>query len=247
MLAAVGMLLLGSAAGFTAVMNPPLRSGVARYAVEVPVRSFEGEAVGSESLDLRTTKSGKDMYVLHRKYVHERRKARAGTASTKTRGEVRGGGRKPYKQKGTGNARRGSTRSPLIVGGGVAHGPRPKNWNNKKINKKEALLAIGIAIQNKAPQTIVVDELCGKLQSPPKTKSVVKLMADLDLDATKNTIMIVDDYDPVLDKSQSNIPHLEMRLQDQITVSDMLWANQVVFSKPAFDWVKAKYGKLVEA
>lgn len=154
--------------------------------------------------------------------------------------QVRGGGRKPYKQKGTGRARRGSTRSPLIVGGGVAFGPRPKNWDNKKINKKEANLAIGIAIQNKARQAVVVDSICGKIQEP-KTKSVVELLKKLDMDVDANTVMVVDEYDKVLDKSQSNLPKLELRLQDEITVSDMLWANQVIFTKPAFDWVKNNY------
>lgn len=209
---------------------------------DVPLRSFEeGTNVGTETLSLRTTKEGKDMYVVHRKYIHERRAARQGTASTKTRGEVRGGGRKPYKQKGSGNARRGSTRSPLIVGGGVSMGPKPKNWNNKKINRKEANLAIGIAIQNRAPNTVVVDEICGKFSAPPKTKKVVEFLQRLDLKPDANTIMVVDSYDEILDKSQSNLPRLELRLQDEITVSDMLWAKQVVFSRPAFDWVKDFY------
>jgi len=213
-------------------------------AVSVPVRSFDGESIGSETLNLRTTKTGKDMYVVHRKYIKERRDARAGTASTLTRGEVRGGGRKPYKQKGSGNARRGSTRSPLIVGGGVTHGPKPKNWANKKMNRKEAELAISIAIQNKAiaNDAVVVDSLVGKLSAPPKTKAVVDLLTKLDLDPSLNTILVIDEYDELLDKSQNNLPKLELRLQDEISVSDMLWAKNVVFSKPAFDWVNSHYG-----
>lgn len=230
-----------AALGFVLVPSATTKAATVLNAVDVSVRSFdEGASVGTESLGLRTTSEGKDMYVVHRKYVHERRASRQGTASTKTRGEVRGGGRKPYKQKGSGNARRGSTRSPLIVGGGVIHGPKPKNWNNKKINKKEANLAIGIAIQNKAPQTVVVDSICGKIKEP-KTKSVVELLNKLELSQKENIVMVVEEYDEILDKSQSNLPKLELRLQDEISVSDMLWANHVVFSKPAFDFVKEQY------
>jgi hypothetical protein len=139
---------------------------------EVPVKTFDGGDAGSATLNLKVTKGEKDMYVVHRKYVLERRNARAGTASTKTRSEVRGGGRKPFKQKGTGRARQGSIRSPLKVGGGVMFGPKPKNWANKKMNRKEAELAIGIAIQNKASRnaaSLIELEVCdfiSKILSP---------------------------------------------------------------------------------
>merc|ERR1719311_2015021 len=158
------------------------------------------------------------MYVVHRKYVLERRNARAGTASTKTRSEVRGGGRKPFKQKGTGRARQGSIRSPLKVGGGVSFGPKPKDWANKKMNRKEAELAIGIAIQNKASRVTVVDSIAGKFTEPN----------------TENA---------TFEKSASNLPNCELRLQDEITVSDMLWADQVLMTQLAFDWVNERYGE----
>jgi len=243
------VLLLAASSSLAFQATPPLqqqqqrRPLTALRATTVPVKSFEsGASVGEATLDLKTARSGKDMYIVHKKYVNERRSARQGTASTKTRGEVSGGGRKPYKQKGSGNARRGSTRSPLIVGGGVAHGPKPKNWANKKVNKKEAALAVSIAIQNKAPQTVVVDELCGKLQFPPKTKAVVKLLDTLNLPVGENIILVVDQYDKILDKSQANVPKLQLKLYHDLTVSDLLWANHLVFSKPAFDAVQAKLG-----
>ena len=181
-------------------------------------------------------------YVVHRKYVNERRNARQGTASTKTRAEVRGGGRKPFKQKGTGRARQGSTRTPLKPGGGVVFGPKPKDWANKKINRKEAELAIGIAIQNKAARATVVDSLAGKFVGAPKTKSVTSMLSGLGLDADEKTVLVYDTEDDVLEKSAANLPNCELRLQDEITVSDMLWANQVLFTKPAFDWVNERYG-----
>ncbi|KAH8088767.1 hypothetical protein JL720_6731 [Aureococcus anophagefferens] len=158
--------LVALAATASALVAPAsLRRPATALAVataEVPVKSFDGADAGTATLSLKTTKGEKDMrvaaYVVHRKYVNERRNTRQGTASTKTRAEVRGGGRKPFKQKGTGRARQGSTRTPLKPGGGVVFGPKPKDWANKKINRKEAELAIGIAIQNKAARA-TVDEI----------------------------------------------------------------------------------------
>jgi len=211
---------------------------------EVPVKTFDGGDAGSATLNLKVTKGEKDMYVVHRKYVLERRNARAGTASTKTRSEVRGGGRKPFKQKGTGRARQGSIRSPLKVGGGVSFGPKPKNWANKKMNRKEAELAIGIAIQNKAARTTVVDSIAGKF-TEPKTKAVVSMLSGLGLDADAKTVLVYDTEDATFEKSAANLPNCELRLQDEITVSDMLWADQVLMTKPAFNWVNERYGEKV--
>ena len=209
---------------------------------EVPVKTFDGADSGKATLSLKVTKGEKDMYVVHRKYVLERRNARAGTASTKTRSEVRGGGRKPFKQKGTGRARQGSIRSPLKVGGGVSFGPKPKDWANKKMNRKEAELAIGIAIQNKASRVTVVDSIAGKF-SEPKTKNVVSMLSGLGLDADAKTVLVYDQEDATFEKSASNLPNCELRLQDEITVSDMLWADQVLMTQPAFDWVNERYGE----
>ncbi|KAK7247931.1 ribosomal protein L14 [Aureococcus anophagefferens] len=115
--------------------------------------------------------------------------------------------------------------------------PKPKDWANKKINRKEAELAIGIAIQNKAARATVVDSLAGKFVGAPKTKSVTSMLSGLGLGADEKAVLVYDTEDDVLEKSAANLPNCELRLQDEITVSDMLWANQVLFTKPAFDWV----------
>merc|ERR1712094_99221 len=230
--------------GGSALVAPPTArrpSALAASATaEVPVKTFDGGDAGTKTLSLKVTKGEKDMYVVHRKYVLERRNARAGTASTKTRSEVRGGGRKPFKQKGTGRARQGSIRSPLKVGGGV-FGPKPKDWANKKMNRKEAELAIGI-IQNKASRVTVVDSIAGKF-SEPKTKNVVSMLSGLGLDADAKTVLVYDQEDATFEKSAANLPNCELRLQDEITVSDMLWADQVLMTQPAFDWVNERYGE----
>ena len=233
------------ATGSALVAPPTARRPTALAAsatAEVPVKTFDGADSGKATLNLKVTKGEKDMYVVHRKYVLERRNARAGTASTKTRSEVRGGGRKPFKQKGTGRARQGSIRSPLKVGGGVSFGPKPKDWANKKMNRKEAELAIGIAIQNKASRVTVVDSIAGKF-SEPKTKNVVSMLSGLGLDADAKTVLVYDTEDATFEKSAANLPNCELRLQDEITVSDMLWADQVLMTQPAFDWVNERYGE----
>merc|ERR1719231_1546139 len=131
MLASPALALTGSA-----VVARPLaaaRVGAAQMAA-APVVDFAGAAQGEEDVALKVAKAG--AYVVHRKVVAEQANMRLGTNLVKTRAEVRGGGRKPYQQKGTGRARRGSSRSPLLVGGGKCFGPRPKSYKIK-MNKKE--------------------------------------------------------------------------------------------------------------
>ena len=127
---------------------------------------------GTAELDLDTAPAETAEGLVHRYVVMIRQNMRQGTASTKTRSEVRGGGRKPMKQKGTGNARQGSRRTPLRPGGGVVFGPKPRDWTIK-MNKKEKRLAMATTLQNAACDTIVVEDLdaSGKF-SERKTRSM---------------------------------------------------------------------------
>ena len=125
-------------------------------AADVAKVSFEGASAGTASLDLKTASPDVAKGLVHKYVVMVRQNARRGTASTLTKSEVRGGGRKPFKQKGTGNARAGSTRTPLKPGGGVIFGPKPKDWSIK-MNKKERRLAMATAIQSASSAMIVVD------------------------------------------------------------------------------------------
>merc|ERR1719393_482073 len=117
--------------------------------------NFAGAASGEADVSLKTAKAG--AYVVHRKVVAEQANMRLGTAMAKTRAEVRGGGRKPYQQKGTGRARRGSSRSPLLVGGGKSFGPRQKSYHID-MNKKEKKLALSTALMGSAPRMTVVND-----------------------------------------------------------------------------------------
>ena len=126
--------------------------------VGVPLANFDGEKVGAKPVELKVAKSG--AYIVQRKVVAEQANMRLGTAKTKTRTEVRGGGRKPYKQKGTGRARQGSIRTPLRRGGGVLFGPRGvgKNRYSIKMNKKEKQLAISTALMSAATSKMTIVE-----------------------------------------------------------------------------------------
>lgn len=143
-------------------------------AATLDLLDFSGQPLGTETLDLNAARPETARAVVHRGLITELQNRRQGNAHTKTRSEVRGGGRKPYKQKGTGNARRGSTRSPLIVGGGVAFGPRSKSWRIK-MNKKEKRLSISTALQSAATSTVVVEDFDDKFEEPSTKKMISAL------------------------------------------------------------------------
>lgn len=185
LLGALGLLLAApSCSGLAGGAAPLVRrvavssSRVAMATAQVPAYSTDGAALGEVPVTLRT--SAKPMYVVHRKVVNELANRRQGTVSVKTRSEVSGGGRKPYKQKGTGRARRGSSRSPLLVGGGKCFGPKPKDWS-MKMNKKERRIATASAIMGVLPRAIVVDDLEPAFASTAKTSAMMALLKKLPL------------------------------------------------------------------
>jgi large subunit ribosomal protein L4 len=140
-------------------------------------------------------KKKRSIGLIHRAYLTQIKNSRKYLASTKTKSEVRGGGKKPWKQKGTGNARAGSSRSPLWKGGGVSFGPKPRVVT-KKINKKERRLAILSALYLKKQQFIFVDDL--SLNANVKTKTVTKLLTDLGLKNNEKTLFILTEPDKQL-------------------------------------------------
>ena len=130
-----------------------VQRAVAPAMVAVPLKDFDGGAVGEKPVELKIAKSG--AYIVHRKVVAEQANMRLGTANSKTRSEVRGGGRKPYKQKGTGRARQGSIRTPLRRGGGVLFGPKPRSFKIK-MNTKEKRLALSTALMGATSKMTLV-------------------------------------------------------------------------------------------
>ena len=160
---------------------------------------------------------------------------RQGTAKTKNRSEVSGGGRKPYKQKGTGNARQGSIRAVQWVGGGIAFGPVPRDYS-KKQNRKERKLALKSAYSYKAKEkAIVVTE---KLSfETPKTKEMVNLLKNLDLDGVK-TLVIVSEYDENVILASRNLKNIMIAKADEVSVLDIVSAKKLLIEEAALENIK---------
>jgi large subunit ribosomal protein L4 len=167
--------------------------------------------------------------------------ARQGNASTKTRAEVRGGGRKPWRQKGTGRARAGSIRSPLWRGGGVIFGPKPREYN-LKLNRKERRLALRTAFVSRIDDLIVVQEFSNDL-SRPKTKELVAALARWGAAPESKSLLILSeiaDTDNVY-LSARNIENLKLIAADQLNVFDLLHADKIVITASALEKIQEVY------
>ncbi len=164
---------------------------------------------------------------------------RQGTHKAKTRAEVRGGGRKPLRQKGTGNARQGSTRSPLMIGGGTIFGPQPRSYD-QKVNKKVKQLARRSALSAKAQagQIVVVEDF--RLEQI-KTKPVADMLKNLGL-AAKKTLMLTSEYDMIIARSGRNIGALNILSAEKASTYDILDSQAIVFQKAALKKIEDTLG-----
>lgn len=209
-------------------------------AAQVDKLSFDGSKAGSAELDLKVARNEVAKGLVHKYVVMVRQNARRGTASTKTRAEVRGGGRKPYKQKGTGNARQGSRRTPLRPGGGVVFGPKPKDWSIK-MNKKERRLAMATALQSAAESMIVVEDLNGKIDAP-KTKAVANAMKTWGIAEGEKTYLITKEASENIVLSTRNMAKVVQSNINHLNVYDILNADKVVIEESALAYVNDFYG-----
>ena len=162
---------------------------------------------------------------------------RQGTADTKTRSEVSGGGRKPWRQKGTGRARQGSTRAPHWYHGGIVFGPHPRSYG-KKMNRKERVLALKSALSYKVAndELIILDSLEVKT---PKTKDMIKLLNDIK--APSKTLIVVDELTDNLILATRNIPKVELLEANEINVLDIIGADGLVITKKALEMIEEAY------
>ena len=183
--------------------------------------------------------------LIHRAYLTQLKSSRIHTASTKTRSEVRGGGRKPWKQKGTGNARAGSRRSPLFVGGGVSFGPKPRAVS-KKINKKERRLAILSALYLKKQQFLFINEDTYTKFDSVKTKNVCQLISTLDLKADAKILFILEQTNKFFWLSTRNLRNVEVTTAACLNIEQLLNANHIVLSNSGLDLINSTYGKNYE-
>ena len=200
---------------------------------------WDGKKSGKISLDLKVAKESSAGDLLHRAVLRQLANKRQGTASTLTRSEVRGGGRKPYKQKGTGRARQGSIRTPLRPGGGIVFGPKPRSYN-LDMNRKERRLALRTALMSRTSDIQTVEDFGSSLTSP-KTKEIVKGLDRLGIDKTQKILIILDNPSTNIRKSIHNIPNIKLVLADQLNVFDILNANKLVIGNSAIEKIKEVY------
>jgi large subunit ribosomal protein L4 len=183
--------------------------------------------------------------LIHRAYLTQLKNSRKYTASTKTRSEVRGGGRKPWKQKGTGNARAGSTRSPLFVGGGVIFGPRPRIVS-KKINKKERRLAILSALYLKKKQFVSINEEVFNQFTVVKTKKVYDFLKTLNLNLDSKILFILSKPNKFFWLSTRNLKNIEVTTASCLNIEQLLNANHIILSDIGLQLINSTYGKNYE-
>jgi len=181
---------------------------------------MQGKRAGEERLNPDIFEVKIKPYVVHRAIVAQLSKARRPIAKVLGRGEVRGGGVKPWRQKGTGRARAGSIRSPLWRGGGITFGPTPKRVFAKKITKKEKRKALFMSLTDKVEKKGLV--LLDKLKlAEIKTKKMVKILNKLPT-KEKSTLIVLPKPDKVIQKSAANLPHVKTLLADSLNVADVL-------------------------
>jgi large subunit ribosomal protein L4 len=194
--------------------------------VKAPLFTSDGTSKGEIELDADIFGIEPNLAVLHQVITAQLAAKRSGTASTKTRAEVRGGGRKPWRQKGLGRARHGSIRSPQWVGGGVAHGPKPRDFS-QRTPKKMKRLALRSALSARASEAAVkvIEDIDW---AAPKTKQAVTLLQAVG--AEGKALVVLSKLDGVAGRSFRNLPDVLLCEPGHLTPYDVLWADQVVFT-----------------
>lgn len=198
-----------------------------------------GESVGQVELssDLLETTINKD--VLHQVVIMQLANKRSGTASTKRRSDVRGSGKKLYRQKGTGMSRAGSRRSPLRVGGGIAFGPRPRNYRYE-VPKKVRRLAIKCALADKFQNdnVRVVDSIS---LDRPKTKQMISIMSNMGMSSDEKILIVLDAPDKNVFYSARNIPRLGVCIWDSLNTYDILWYDKLIVTQNALGKIEERW------
>lgn len=201
---------------------------------KVALYNVNGEQIGEVELKDEVFGIEPNEHVVFDAVQLQRAAERLGTHSTKSRGEVAGGGRKPWRQKGTGRARHGTTRSPIWRGGAITFGPKPRKYGFT-IPKKVRRLALKSALSSKvqAGEIIVLDELA---MSEPKTKEMVKILNNLKVE--KKALVVTSDLDVNVAKSARNIPGVKPLQANTLNVYDLLKHDQLVITKDAVSKVE---------
>ena len=205
------------------------------------ILSTKGKALGEISLDEKVFGIEPNIHVMHLALRRQLNNARQGNACTKTRAEVRGGGRKPWKQKGTGRARAGSLRSPLFAGGGVSFGPKPRSYAFD-MPQKARQLALRSALSARLDQTIIVKDFSEIKEA--KTKLMVQALSAL---KAEGKILIIADLKAAenanLELAARNIPTVKLLLPTNLNVKDLLEADTVIITESAISEITERLSK----
>ncbi|MFV2145317.1 MULTISPECIES: 50S ribosomal protein L4 [Isoptericola] len=200
--------------------------------LNVDVLDATGKKSGTAELPAEVFDVATNVPLIHQVVVAQRAASRQGTASTKTRGEVRGGGRKPYKQKGTGRARQGSTRAPQFAGGGTVHGPQPRKYDQRTPKKmKAAALRGALSDRARAGRVHVVSGF--GVDGVPSTKTALGTIAKLT--DRKHVLVVTERSDELTIKSLRNVEQVHLLTADQLNTYDVLVSDDVVFTQGALD------------
>lgn len=199
----------------------------------IDVRDAAGKKKGSRELPADLFQSTVSVPLMHQVVVAGLASLRAGTHSTKTRGEVRGGGKKPWRQKGTGRARHGSIRSPQWTGGGVAHGPTPRD-HSQRVNKKMKRGALRSALTDahQSDKLAVVDELAW---DEPKTKRAADVLTTFELEGRVLVVLAAPTESGAVEKSFRNMPNVKIAYAGGLGTYDVLLADRILFTGAAID------------
>ncbi|MFE0633048.1 50S ribosomal protein L4 [Streptomyces sp. NPDC058864] len=198
----------------------------------IDILSPAGDKAGTVELPAEIFDAKVSIPLIHQVVVAQLAAARQGTHKVKTRGEVRGGGKKPYRQKGTGRARQGSTRAPQFAGGGVVHGPVPRDYSQRTPKKMKAAALRG-ALTDRARHNrihVVTGVVEGEAPSTKSAKTLLGKISD-----RKNVLLVADRAEEVAWLSARNLPQVHILEAGQLNTYDVLVSDDVVFTKAAFD------------
>ena len=204
------------------------------------VRDWQGKEAGKATLDLKVAKEATAVDLMHRAVMRQQAHMRQGTASTRTRSEVCGGGRKPYKQKGTGRARQGSVRTPLRPGGGIIFGPKPRSYN-LAMNRKERRSALRTALMARIDDITVVKDFGTSLEAP-KTREITEALGRLGIAPDTKVLIVLTNPSEMVRRSVRNLEKVKLISANHLNVFDLLHANSLVVGEDALTTIQEVYG-----
>ena len=211
---------------------------IQKFITYTPLNVYGKQTDFNDELKLNVLETSGN-YLLHKDLLRHLNSQRQGTVSTKTRSEVRGGGRKPWRQKGTGKARAGSNRSPLWKGGGVTFGPKPRQFEIK-LNKKERRLALQTLIYNKRNKLVIIDDLESEL-TDPKTKAFLKICKDCAISVDQKILVVTSKKTPTLKLATQNLKNVELIAAGHLNTLSLLRAQQIILTPLAINDIKEIY------